>query len=1828
MDRDNSLPFNDFDLYAMGLLGPDEVAPSFVIDNPRTLDGRPLVLDSVSGSYAINPDGSTEEVFVVPGYTVLGRRRDVSIEDILAIEAPRAPPHPFSQKDFSVGFVVVNDPEGDPTEEEDWVEGLNGRLEIFQSAWDLATRYRSGISILPTSVLKDLAPELEFLSPLFTRDPNYTLVYSIDGVEKRESVSLTEEKTTFVREATGVNGKKRVASFTVTLLEDNAPAVENGYLHTQTFSKSSPVANETFATDVVLVGGNVVVGVPNHKEAGVTREAVYIYSGSTGELLKKILAPSGAIRFGDTLAVSGTQLAVGAPFASSLKGAVYLYDVDSASPTFGNLLLTLSNPTPANFDRFGDAIAFDGDRLVVGAPGDNEGATDAGVVHVFDTTTGNLIQTILNPNPATSDEFGSAVAIQGQKVLVGAKLDDADAQDAGSAYLFDSETGELLHTFSSPDPEKQDNFGEVVKFLGTKVLVSAPAGDTWQDDSGLVYVFEGDPDSPEFGEVFAELTSPGPRNGEKFGQSIAVSGDRLFIGAKGPINNPGVVYAFEGDPSDERFGKWVQTLFNPTAASSEEFGSAIAAEGGQVVIGDFRDGDSGADSAGAAYLFETEAAGLVINQARPYTNVPQVVLELRTRDAISMAFSEDDGETFTDFEPFRVAKVLALTGEDGVKTVTVRYQDQDGNLTDFEDSILLDTQAPTGSLDINSGAAYTQSRNVTATVTASDETSRVHEVRIKFQGQGGTYVFTWPYGQTTKNYSVTLPAGDGEKTATLTITDVAGNTSESILDTITLDTTAPTGSVVINDDDEFTTSQDVTLTLTSDDVTAGVDQVRFSTDGGTTWTDWEDPADTKDLTLPAGDGQKEVQYEVKDKAGNTEIFSDTIILDLDAPTGTILINDGDEFSTSQTVTLTLTQEDLGSGVKEVRYKVGEGDWSDWEEAATTKEIELDDEDGEQTVYYEIKDKVDRTSETYSDTIILDREAPSTILNSRTVVNHTKYLLNYTLADNIDSERTFTEQITLIQGSNSISRTFTDRAGNSRTVTWTITFLPVDTGHSTAYDASFVPFDWVTTSTATGVTELDDAESFTLPFTFRFFGTDYTEIQITSKGFIQFGSCSGCIDWSPDVIPNSKSPNRIAAALWRDLDPSEAGEITYLSSADQFVVTWDNVPNYDDSVAQRFQLILEAGGALIFQYDTVTAGPVTEVGLEDSAGTGGIRYTLLPVNDTAVKFTPVAGAMYVDVLDGDYVRSGIQIFQEGNEHQVTFSSDLQDPDPDFSWQWSYMLDGNETVASSGTGAVQDLVIDFGTKAAGAYEVILTGDNGVDPLLTLTKTLEVLPGTWSSNNTPPLSSDYATLFLDFNGSYVSEWGSYSDITTPPYDRDGVDSSFNDGEQLNIAEIWQRLIEKFIIFGVWVTALDPFIPTQEYPTLADEWEDRDTFYTDNRVLAAMIGGDGSWYGTAVGGLAYVNSFTNFIENLVYIMADNLGGDPKYTAEATAHETGHGFGLQHQSTYDTNGNKTREYNPGTSVKAPIMGSSSYLSQRGLWWNGTSSTCSTCIQNDITVIARSQNGFGYRPDDHGDDSDSASELTIHGTAVSAAGIIGSTDDKDYFTFTTTSDGEVSFMADVAIYGTMLDLSLFLYDSDGNTVASADTTSLEESFSDIDLTAGTYYLAVKSKGSYGDVGQYAITGTVPSGTSSSASGLVAVSGTGSFNEGAKSEAAIASHHLSLPHSLPFPPKPSLQPTVGSAKPRSEVRLPQPVFYTPLIWDALGQRTEEKKWDRGKDKDRLSLFSRPEKKKKRVLHSRPVQANSQTGSVTSFLIPTPAFTASPFFEVKLSRRREN
>ena len=221
-------------------------------------------------------------------------------------------------------------------------------------------------------------------------------------------------------------------------------SVDFAGVHTKVLRNPEPTPGAQFGSSVAVMtgGAQVLVGAPLDSSIDAQNAgAVYVFDGSTsdGRLIRTLRkpVPTAGDLFGASVATAGRMVVVGAPLddlGAVDAGAVYLFDGST-----GALIRSLQKPVPTEGDLFGASVAGLGAAVLVGAPGDSTGAKDAGAAYLFDTS-GRLLQTFLNPTPNAGDMFGLSLALGGfgppQTVLIGAPGDDRGASDAGIAYLF------------------------------------------------------------------------------------------------------------------------------------------------------------------------------------------------------------------------------------------------------------------------------------------------------------------------------------------------------------------------------------------------------------------------------------------------------------------------------------------------------------------------------------------------------------------------------------------------------------------------------------------------------------------------------------------------------------------------------------------------------------------------------------------------------------------------------------------------------------------------------------------------------------------------------------------------------------------------------------------------------------------------------------------------------------------------------------------------------------------------------------------------------------------------------------------------------------------------------------------------------------------------------------------------------------------------------------------------------------------------------------------------------------------------------------------------
>ncbi|EMJ88091.1 FG-GAP repeat protein [Leptospira meyeri serovar Semaranga str. Veldrot Semarang 173] len=339
----------------------------------------------------------------------------------------------------------------------------------------------------------------------------------------------------------------------------------------------------------------------------------------------------------------------------------------------------LKAPNAEASDQFGTAVAISGDTIVVGAIGESsnqttiangEGASSdnslglSGAVYVYQRTGSTWSQQayIKAPNAEASDQFGVAVAIDGDTIVIGANLEDSNqttitngssasgdnsASNAGAVYVYKrSGSTWAQEAYLKPsNAEASDQFGFPVAISGDTIVVGTyledsnqttitngptASGDNSATSAGAIYVFQ------RSGSTWSQQAYIKPSNAEtqdSFGKGLAISGDTIVAGAnledsnQTTITNGGTASSNNGATSAgaayvyQRTGStWVEQAYlkAPNAEAGDQFGEDVAISKDTIVVAAFAEAsnqititngptassDNSAANAGAAYVFK------------------------------------------------------------------------------------------------------------------------------------------------------------------------------------------------------------------------------------------------------------------------------------------------------------------------------------------------------------------------------------------------------------------------------------------------------------------------------------------------------------------------------------------------------------------------------------------------------------------------------------------------------------------------------------------------------------------------------------------------------------------------------------------------------------------------------------------------------------------------------------------------------------------------------------------------------------------------------------------------------------------------------------------------------------------------------------------------------------------------------------------------------------------------------------------------------------------------------------------------------------------------
>jgi trimeric autotransporter adhesin len=324
---------------------------------------------------------------------------------------------------------------------------------------------------------------------------------------------------------------------------------------------------DCFGSDLAVWGDTIVVGSvfedsaaagidgdqSNNEKTDSGAAYVFVRSGDSWvqQAFLKSDAPAENEFFGVSVALWGDTVAVGASRASPWsntepgQGRVHVFTRD-ADRWQRQAILTA--PDGADGDLFGFGLGLEGDRLIVGAPYEGRESRRSGATYVFERSAGAWGSPIKlkAENPVADESFGWAIAVEADTLAIGASHIDQLSESTpgtGAAYVFarDASGWRQKQRLQPPEPVDGDTFGWSLALYGQKLAIGAPRADLVRaTPHGEAHLFELADDR---WNLVRTLEAAEPFPSDYFGSAMALYEGGLLIGASGdPIGSRG----FEG----------------------------------------------------------------------------------------------------------------------------------------------------------------------------------------------------------------------------------------------------------------------------------------------------------------------------------------------------------------------------------------------------------------------------------------------------------------------------------------------------------------------------------------------------------------------------------------------------------------------------------------------------------------------------------------------------------------------------------------------------------------------------------------------------------------------------------------------------------------------------------------------------------------------------------------------------------------------------------------------------------------------------------------------------------------------------------------------------------------------------------------------------------------------------------------------------------------------------------------------------------------------------------------------------------------------------------
>lgn len=393
-----------------------------------------------------------------------------------------------------------------------------------------------------------------------------------------------------------------------------------GKLRAQQDQFSGLNGGDHFGQSVAIDGSLAIIGAPEVDDfwLSVGRAYVYAFDGQvwTKEATLVKPSPSGDEYFGSSVAISGDTAVVGlAPVGGTgVTGRVYVYVRSGTTWTLQQQFGAFDGGVS---DNFGGAVDIEGDTIVVGASHANTADGDSGAVYVYSRsgTTWTGEAKLFAADGTWHSYLGRSVALSGDTIVAGAP-GQGITQSSGFVYVFRKSGGSWAQEakFKGSDGASGDEFGEKVSIVNDTALIGAHFDDNAAGtNAGAAYAFLRTGNS---WAQQAKLLASNGVGGDEFGKSVALLENTAVVGAMGcdfpGKANAGAAYIFR------RVGTvWAEQsqVVPSNGATGDNFGRSAAASGDKVIVGAYNDDNTGGVDAGSAYVYAAE------QYLQPWTDV-------------------------------------------------------------------------------------------------------------------------------------------------------------------------------------------------------------------------------------------------------------------------------------------------------------------------------------------------------------------------------------------------------------------------------------------------------------------------------------------------------------------------------------------------------------------------------------------------------------------------------------------------------------------------------------------------------------------------------------------------------------------------------------------------------------------------------------------------------------------------------------------------------------------------------------------------------------------------------------------------------------------------------------------------------------------------------------------------------------------------------------------------------------------------------------------------------------------------------------------------------